>query len=284
MAEVTETPIEEQEILKTSKNDLFLVDPRNVEVEEGFNIREDLGDLDSLLTQILEQGQIEAVVGFKKRGEDKFILTDGHRRHAAFMLGIERGHAMGKMKLIIGSSNAEDRLFAMVTTGIGKKPLTVVETAEAYKRLINLGYKAAEIARKVGNTSTQIGNLLKLADVPKEVKNHITNGYITATTVIALVKETKDDKELVSRVNEAVDTVIQTEFVETDTATPKAKGKQKKATAKNAGILTPKQKLDEVARLLEDHEGELVDKFWALYQGLTDKTVKVKDLAALFKS
>lgn len=280
--------IEEQEVLKTTKGDLFSVDPRNVEVEEGFNIREDLGDLDTLLTQILEQGQIEAVVGFKKRGEDKFILTDGHRRHAAFMLGLERGHAMGKMKLIIGSSNAEDRLFAMVTTGIGKKPLTVVETAEAYKRLINLGYKAAEIARKVGNTSTQIGNLLKLADAPKEVKNHITNGYITATTVIALIKETNDDKELVNRVNEAVDTVIVAEFVETNGEangeTKKPKGKQKKATAKNAGILTPQQKLDEVARLLEGVENEFADKFWELYLGLRDKTVKVKALADLFKA
>lgn len=270
------------ELLRTTKDDLWKIDPRNIVIEEGFNVREDMGDIEALLKSILEMGQIDPVIGYKKRGEDKFVLTEGHRRHAAFMLGIELGHDMGKMKLVIGSSNPEDRIFSMIATGIGKKRLTVIEEAEAYKRLINMGYKAAEIARKVVKTNAHISNLLKLAEVPKEVKNEIVKGNIKGTTVLAILKETKDDfSALTNRVKKAVAVMVEAEEKQaTLGSTKKAK---KKVTTKEVGILTPMQKFAEVAELLTDNESEKAELIKTLFILLRDKESTVENIVALCK-
>lgn len=269
----------EPQILKSDKDNLWKVDPRNIEIEEGFNIREDLGDIEGLLKSILEIGQVDPVVGYKKRGEDKFVLTEGHRRHAAFMLGIERGHDMPKIKLVIGSSNPEDRILAMIATGIGKKRLTVIEEAEAYKRLINLEYKAAEIARKVGKTPAHISNLLKLADVPKAVKEQINKGNIKATTVLAILKETKDDhKALSSRVNKAVAIMVEAQEKQAQLG-GKTKAKAK-VTTKEVGILSPMQKFAELVNQLEEVDTKMANKVKELYVMLRDKDVEIDTLVA----
>lgn len=75
-----------KDIAETKKNDLLKVDPRNIVIEEGFNEREEYGDIEGLCQSIIEVGQLEAVKGYKMRGEEKYVLTDGHRRFRAIMM------------------------------------------------------------------------------------------------------------------------------------------------------------------------------------------------------
>ena len=37
---------------KTTKTDIYKIDPRNIVVKDGFNSREDFGDIDTLANQI----------------------------------------------------------------------------------------------------------------------------------------------------------------------------------------------------------------------------------------
>ena len=74
--------------LKTKRTDIMLVDPRNLVIEEGFNKRSDYGDIPALALSIVQFGMIEAVKAHKVRGEEKYIVTDGHRRQAALMLAM----------------------------------------------------------------------------------------------------------------------------------------------------------------------------------------------------
>ena len=66
---------------KTKNTDLFLIDPRNIVVVDGFNVRRDF-DLDELKEQIKAKGVLNplTVIAFKDdEGNEKYKLVDGER-------------------------------------------------------------------------------------------------------------------------------------------------------------------------------------------------------------
>lgn len=77
----------------TKKTDVFLIDPRNIVVEDGFNVRRDF-DLDKLKEQIKAKGVLNplTVIAFKdENGDEKYRLVDGERRFRATMIAISEG-------------------------------------------------------------------------------------------------------------------------------------------------------------------------------------------------
>lgn len=271
-----------EETLKTKKTDLLMIDPRNIIVEEGFNVRTDMGDIDGLSESIVEVGQLEPITVCKQRGTDKYILTDGHRRMAAINRAIEQGKNIPYVRAIVSTGNIEDRLFAMVITGIGKKALNSLEEGEAYKRLKAYGYEVKDIAAKVGKSLPHIYNMLKLADVPQQVKKYVTDGSISGNTVVTLLKDAKTADDLLRIVEEAVlaSEVEQEVEVADGKAKPTAK---KKATARHAGVLSPMKKLEEALDIAMDKGYGDVQLLHDLVTKLGNKNSKPADIAKLFK-
>ena len=78
----------EKTALQTQRTDLMLVDPANIIVEEGFNHRSEnnYGNIEELALNIVANGVLDPPIGFKVRGEDKYIMTEGHRRLRAIKL------------------------------------------------------------------------------------------------------------------------------------------------------------------------------------------------------
>lgn len=265
--------IEATEINASKKSDLISVDPRNIIIEEGFNVRKDMGDIEELMNQIIALGQLEPVRGVKKRGTEQYVLTDGHRRMAAITMARDRGHDIPYVKLIPTSENMEDRIFAMVVTGMGKKALNVLEEGEAYKRLIGYQYTAKDIAAKIGKSMAHIYNVLKLADAPKAVKNFIEKNEISATTVMTLVREVKDPAELVTVVENAV-------------TEAKKGGGTKKATVKHTSVervKTPLQKLAEAYEIAEKNKAKHLELLFEVINTLNKKESTAKQVAKLFQ-
>jgi ParB-like chromosome segregation protein Spo0J len=188
---------------------------------------------------------------------------------------IEQGYEIPYVKAMLSIGNEEDRIFAMVITGIDKKLLNPLEEGEAYKRLINFGYKTKEIATRVGKTQAHVYNVLKLADAPKVVKDAITNNAITATTVTQLIREVKDPNDLIEVVTNAI-----------RDAKTKINGKKAKATVKDANInkfKTPMQKMCEAHEMLtKKGETPMTDKLFDLINLFKDKNSTAKDIAKLF--
>ena len=63
---------------KTTKTDIYKIDPRNIVVTKNFNSRCNFGDLDELARQIKEQGVLNpiSVQPFKdENGEEPFDTT-----------------------------------------------------------------------------------------------------------------------------------------------------------------------------------------------------------------
>jgi ParB family transcriptional regulator, chromosome partitioning protein len=240
----------ETEILKTKKTDILSIDPRNIYVQDGFNVRVDLGDLDSLSESIASIGQQIPLKVVKDRGFERYRVIDGHRRYSAILMAIDKGAAIPFIKCELFSGNAEDEIFTMIVTGTGQKQLNEVEQAEGLKRLIGFGYKPEELGKKIGKSIPYIYNLLTISNFPKRVKDYIVDGSISGSTVLNIVKVVDDEAELLKHVKRAIDKA-------TDGGSVK-----KKATAKHvdttAKKLTDKQKLLEVYnQLVEAGDNDL---------------------------
>lgn len=234
----------EQEALKTKKNDLLLIDPINIVVEEGFNVREDYGDIKGLTESITRSGQIEPVVVSKIRGTDRYALTDGHRRLRAINLANKNGAEIQYVKAIVSDGDPIHRLLTMVITGADKKPLTNLEEGEAYKRLKEQGINPKEIAERVGKSYVHVYAMIKLADAPEQIKTYIKNGDISGSTVSKLMKDYNTVEELIQVVEEAVLNAQIEDESQVKEGKKKEGAKPKKATARHAGVLSPMKKLE----------------------------------------
>jgi ParB family chromosome partitioning protein len=260
------------EVKATKRTDRMLVDPRNIVMVDGFNVRTDLGNIEELANSILEMGLQVPLMAKKVRGSDKYELVDGHRRFTAVKYLLDKGHDIPYVDIIPFNGNEEDRVLAMITTGTGQKSLTEMEQAEAIKRLINFHYKPEEIAKKIGKSIPHVYNLIALSKVSKKIKEVIGSGDISGTTVVQIVRQTDDEREQYEMITKAVDEA-------------KKQGK-KKATAKNVSGLktkTPVQKLNELVKHLDDNEisNEKVELLVELVANLKDSSVE--ELSELFK-
>lgn len=176
------------------RTDLFHARLSDLEVEEGFNVRYDYGDLEELTASIIENGVKVPVRGAKNK-TGKYVLTDGHRRYAAVKNAVEN-KGIDESKILIplipdGKIKSEDRILGMIVYNDGKK-LTLLEEAEVYKRLEGT-LSQADIARKVGKTPTHISNLIKLASTSDKVKEQIRSGKVSASLVIEQLKLKSED-------------------------------------------------------------------------------------------
>ena len=229
-------------VLKTTRTDLQQVDPRNLRVEEGFNKRVDYGDILALALSIVEFGLIDPIKAHKVRGEEQYIITDGHRRNAAIMLAI-KNHRNGvkgfedisridRVPVLPSSTNLKERLFIMAITGETKKVLTDMEKVEMYQALIEMGESEGkkrteviqEIIAKLGVSKAAIYNTLKIGTLPDVIKQRIIDNEISANTVVDITRELKDETQQIKAVERAIENANK---VSTET------GKKVKATSKD---------------------------------------------------
>jgi ParB family chromosome partitioning protein len=263
--------MESIEVKATKKNDMMLIDPQNIVVVDNFNVRKDYGDIDSLSESIINNGQLEPVICVKIRGTEQYKLVEGHRRLMAIKQAISKGYDIPYVKaLTLSSTNEEDHVFAMLITGTGKKPLTPLEEAEGYKRLVAYGYETKDIAIRVGKSNTHVYNLVRLADIPKKLKDKIENNEVSTSVVIQLIKHTKNADDIVSEIEKAL-------------SETKDNSVKKKITAKNVKtLMTPLQKFKSACAIAEEKEFKNSDLFRNLLTEMLKKDSTPESIAEIF--
>lgn len=274
------------ETLKTTRTDVAQVDPRNLTIEEGFNKRLDYGDIQALALSLVTFGMIESIKAHKVRGQEQYIVTDGHRRHAALMLALE-SHAKGvkgfedvskidRVQVIPSSTNLKERLYIMAITGETKKVLTDLEKVEMYEALLEMGKSEgkkrseviAEIMSALGVSKAAVYNTLQISELPQVIKDRIAEGMITSGTVLAITRELKDEEEQIKAVDRAIDNA---------TKSSETTGKKVKATVKDVKGLkakSPLARIQEVVAKLEDNNvsNSRANALKALMKALENKT------------
>ena len=156
--------------------DIDKIHPLPKEMAAGGNIREEMGDLEELGSNMAENGILKEFHGFRDpEREGHWFSIDGHRRSAGGMWVLETKGQMlrGRIRLIdTRKMKAKDFIYHMINTNTGKAN-TPMEFAEAVRRLVEEGEEKAVIAKSFAKSIGTIENYYKLSQAPRRVKDHI---------------------------------------------------------------------------------------------------------------
>lgn len=180
------------ETLKAKSRDLFQVKPSDITVVPGYNPRVHnrayFEGIEELAEQMKERGYYQdkplACYIAKIDGEDKLVLQDGHRRHAAACYAIDKLGATNIKTVPVvlkerGDSQV-DLTLALLHSNEGQ-PFTTYEKAVLAKRLKTLGWENKQIAAEFKITPAAVGQLLQMAGASQAVADLIQNGNLSAT-------------------------------------------------------------------------------------------------------
>lgn len=183
--------------MASGRKDLFMLDPRLLVVEPGWNVREPGPELEehiqTLMASIAEIG-IQEPLTIYMRGEEP-VITNGHCRYTAVMRLIANGTDIKAVPVRVEERYASeaDRILSMLTRNAGK-PLTPLEKGMVFKRLLGHGWKVEEIAKKSGVTPEYASRLLTLTAAPSPVINMVRNNQVSATTAVETLKDLGEEK------------------------------------------------------------------------------------------
>ena len=216
--------------LATSVSDTFHLERKHIAIKDGFNVRFDMGANDEwkqFVQSILANGVIKPITGFKDEN-DKFIVTDGHRRIAGLdealaILDADFKDAKGNrvkaaeirekiaaISIIPCTSEPKgttdlDRNFSIAISNTGK-PLNLLETALLFERLMrDFQVSESEILRRTGISRTAFDNCMILVNAP-EVHEFVKKGKITSSLALEVCRKVKDKEERVAIIKQGIET------------------------------------------------------------------------------
>lgn len=133
------------------------------------NPRKDLGDLEELTESIRKNGIMQnlTVVPVDEENPDKYICLIGHRRLAAAKAA---GVYQVPARIVFGLTH-KDQVGIMLEENMQRNDLTIVEQAQGFQMMLDLGETEESIAEKTGFSRTTVRHRLQLAKLDqKELK------------------------------------------------------------------------------------------------------------------
>src|SRR5882757_2418185 len=131
-------------------SDVFKIDPRKLFLKPNWNTRDESPELEAHIDML---AQSIAEIGVKEpisvRLEDgKLWVINGHCRTLATLRAIEHYKAEIKTVPVIAEdryANEADLVLQQIVRNSGK-PLTTMEQAKVFKKLLDMGWQQAEIS------------------------------------------------------------------------------------------------------------------------------------------
>lgn len=166
---------------------------RNIPVEKilpnQMQPRRDMGDLKELTLSIKENGIIEPVIVKPKDGN--FEIIAGERR---FRAAKEAG--MREIPCIEHDIPDNEALEMSIVENIQRKDLNVFEQAYSVRSLAEIyGYTHEEIAKKIGKSRVTVTELVRITDLPAEIREKCLQlGIDSKSFLLELTKTTDLEK------------------------------------------------------------------------------------------
>jgi ParB family chromosome partitioning protein len=129
--------------------------------------------LHDLAESIKQHGIIQPLIVTRKG--DNFELIAGERRlRSAKLLGLD------KVPVIVREEQAQKKLELALIENLQRENLNPLETARAYRRLIDeFNITQEEAAKKVGKARSSLANALRLLSLPVAVQEALESGKIS---------------------------------------------------------------------------------------------------------
>ncbi len=167
---------------------------RNVPVEKilanQMQPRRDMGDLKELMNSIKENGIIEPVI--VKPRDGNFEIIAGERR---FRAAKEAG--MTEIPCIEHDIPDNEALEMSIVENIQRKDLNVFEQADSIRSLAEIyGYTHEEIAKKIGKSRVSVTELVRITDLPAEIRERCLQLGIDSKTFLLELTKTGDTEKM----------------------------------------------------------------------------------------
>lgn len=147
------------------------------------NLKEE--SLQELADSIREHGILQPLIVTYDAHFDQYVLIAGERRLRAAILG-----GLSMVPVIIRQATDQERLELALIENLQRADLSPLETAEAYRQLIeDFKLTHEEIATRVGKSRSAVTNTLRLLKLPEAVRialaeNAISEGHARALLVL----------------------------------------------------------------------------------------------------
>jgi ParB family chromosome partitioning protein len=148
-------------------------------------------ELDELAASIREHGVLQPVL-VRPRAKGGYELLGGERRLRASKLA-----GAARVPAIIREVDDRQALEQAVVENVQRADLDPLEEAAAYRNLIDLFELTQEdTARRVGKSRVHVTNMLRLLDLPEEIKSFVADGRLQAGHARALLAIRDGDKRI----------------------------------------------------------------------------------------
>ena len=162
--------------------DIHLIRPGKYQPRRRFDDEQ----LASLIESVKTKGIIQPLVirPIEIDGRQVYEIIAGERRwRAARTLGL------ATVPVVIKTMDDKEALETAIIENIQRDDLTPIEEAEAYQRLMNeFSYTQEELARSIGKSRSHVANMLRLMNLPENIKDLINEGKISAGHARTLIK------------------------------------------------------------------------------------------------
>ncbi len=162
--------------------DIHLIRPGKYQPRRRFDDEQ----LASLIDSVKTKGIIQPLVvrPIDMDGRKVYEIIAGERRwRAARTLGFTT------VPVVIKDFDDKEALETAIIENIQRDDLTPIEEAEAYQRLMSeFNYTQEELARSIGKSRSHVANMLRLMNLPDNIKELINEGKISAGHARTLIK------------------------------------------------------------------------------------------------
>jgi ParB/RepB/Spo0J family partition protein len=147
------------------------------------NVRQSVGDVTGLAASIVAAGILEPLLVTPLPDADGWRIVAGHRRHAAALAA-----GIATVPCIVRTLTDEQRVEAMTIENLQRAELTPLEEADAFGRLVELGWTQTKIAERVGIDQGTVSKRLSLRRLPEQARTMVADGSLPLDTAYAAAK------------------------------------------------------------------------------------------------
>ena len=149
----------------------------------------DQAKLQELADSIAEHGIIQPLVVSRQNNGGYELIAGERRLEAAKLAGLN------KVPVVARQATEQNKAEWALIENIQRHNLNPIEEAQAYEKMQSaFGLTQIEIAKKVGKSRSAVANILRLLNLPEEIREALIVGKITeghARTILALSDEKK---------------------------------------------------------------------------------------------
>lgn len=133
-----------------------------------------------------------------RRRDEGYELIAGERRWRA-----AKAAGLADVPAIVKEVNDAEMFELSLVENIQREDLNPLEEAEAYRQLMdNFNLSQEQLAQRIGKERSSIANMLRLLNLPDEVKTEILNGNVSAGHARAIMglESLEDQESLAQRI------------------------------------------------------------------------------------